>query len=244
MDAQTFAIEAVVEETHWWFVGRRRLFAAEIARLGLPADADVLDVGTSTGTNLRMLREQGYRNVAGLDSSAEAARWCMQKGLGNVRQGDVCALPYSDSTFDLVLATDVIEHVERDDIAVQELQRVLKPGGYALITVPAFQCLWGLQDEVAHHKRRYRMRPLLRLIEASGLGRVHSYHFNFLLFLPIWSARRIIGLSGKRLRSENELNSPLINAILSAIFRLDLVLARWLHVPFGVSALVVARKER
>jgi predicted rRNA methylase YqxC with S4 and FtsJ domains len=67
MNVATYAIEAKVEQTHWWFVGRRKLFASEIERLGLPQDAPILDVGTSTGTHLRMLTEQGYHNVCGLD---------------------------------------------------------------------------------------------------------------------------------------------------------------------------------
>ena len=69
MDLAAYAVEAEVEETHWWFVGRRRLFGREINGLGLSKEAPVLDVGTSTGTNLRMLAELGYRRVVGLDLS-------------------------------------------------------------------------------------------------------------------------------------------------------------------------------
>jgi len=108
MEAGAYEIEAEIEATHWWFVGRRRLFAAEIGQIGLDRDAAVLDVGTSTGTNLRMLRTLGYRNVEGLDASEEAIRFCAEKGFPRVRISDLCGMPFAPNAFDLVLATDVI----------------------------------------------------------------------------------------------------------------------------------------
>jgi SAM-dependent methyltransferase len=243
MDAATFAIEAAVEESHWWFVGRRLLFAREIGALGLRRDPRILDIGTSTGTNLRMLRNLGYRCVVGLDLSEEAVGYCEAKGLGPVRRGDVCALPFEDASFDLVLATDIIEHVADDGLALREIARVLASEGKLLLTVPAFASLWGLQDEVARHRRRYRMRPLLRAMASAGLVPLRRYHFNYLLFAPIWLTRRIIGFLGIRLGSEAELNTTLLNRVLSAIFRFDLATAPHFHPPFGVSILVVARKR-
>src|SRR6185312_16718168 len=105
MESTAYAIEAEVEATHWWFVERRRLFGRMIARMGLPSDARILDIGTSTGTNLRMLRDLGFTNFEGLDQSEDAIRWCADKGLGKVTAGDVCKLPFADESFDLVLAT-------------------------------------------------------------------------------------------------------------------------------------------
>ena len=243
MDLATYAVEAQAELAHWWFVGRRRLFAREIDRLRLPQSSPVLDVGSSTGTNLRVLREFGFRKVEAVDASEEAIRYCRDKGLGVVQQGDVCAMPFPQESFALVLATDVIEHIDDDGQALREIVRILRPGGYALITVPAFPSLWGLQDRVAHHKRRYRLRPLLARIEGAGLVVERSYHFNFLLFGPIWIARRLIDLFGIKLSSEGEINSPLLNRILSAVFSADIALAPLIHPPFGVSILVMARKE-
>jgi len=142
-----------------------------------------------------------------------------------------------------LLATDVIEHVDDDLLALQEVARVLKPQGFALITVPTFPSLWGLQDEVAHHKRRYRKNELLALIEKSGLQPLRNYYFNYLLFVPIWLARQIIKLTGAEFKSENEINSPVINRILTWIFRIDCLTAPLLRPPVGVSALVIAKKR-
>ncbi len=244
MDVGTYEIEAAYEESHWWFVGRRSLFLSEIGRLGLPKDARILDVGTSTGTNLRMLRDAGYTNVLGLDSSEESIRWTNAKGLPEVIKGDVCDLPFDRGSFDLVLATDVLEHVDDDARAVAEIARILKSDGHVLITVPSFKMLWGLQDVVAHHKRRYRMPQLLRLVESGRLSPTRSYYFNFILFLPILLARRLINILGINLRSEAEVNSPVLNRVLMGIFHADIATAPHLKPPFGVSALVMARAGR
>jgi SAM-dependent methyltransferase len=239
----TYAAEARIEATHWWFVGRRRLFAREIARLGVGRDARTLDIGTSTGTNLRMLRDLGYRHVTGLDFSIDAIRHCQEKGLGPVRQGDICALPFPDASFDLVLATDVIEHVDDDRRALAEIARVLAPGGVVLITVPTFPSLWGAQDRIAQHKRRYRLRPLAAKIEAAGFALMSRYYFNYLLFVPIWAARRIIDMLGITLKSEGDVNSALLNIALRIIFEADTITAPILRPPFGVSALAIARRR-
>lgn len=242
MDAATYAIEAIVEQNHWWFAVRRELFAREIGGLGLSSDARILDIGTSTGTNLRMLRELGFQRVSGLDSSEDAIRFCAAKGFGDVRKGDIHAMPFAPASFELVLATDIIEHVEDDEAALAEIARVLVPGGIALITVPTFPSLWGLQDRVAHHKRRYRLRRLVAAIRRAGLEPGRRYYFNYLLFVPIWAARRLIDLLGIELSSENEVNSPLLNVMFGAVFRFDALTAPLLRPPFGVSALVVGRR--
>lgn len=242
MDSANFAVEAEVEEHHWWFAGRRKLFARELARMGLNTSSSVLDVGTGTGANLRMLRDLDAGNVIGVDSSELAISYCQSKGLGVVRRGDICALPFADQSFEFVLATDVIEHVDDDSMALGELARVLRPGGKALIAVPAFESLWGLQDVVAHHKRRYRLRPLLQRMRAAGLAPRRYYYFNYLLFAPIWLARRLIDLLGVKRNSEAEFNSPLINRCLSAVFAVDTATASILHLPFGVSILAVGER--
>jgi SAM-dependent methyltransferase len=243
MESGVYEAEARVEASHWWFTGRRKLFSRTIRALDVgPRDA-VLDVGTSTGTNLRMLDELGFQNVTGLDASEDAVRFCAAKGLGQVRLGDITGMPFADETFSLVLATDILEHVDDDEAALAEVHRVLKPEGTTLITVPAFSSLWGFQDEVSHHKRRYRMKPLLERIRGARLEPVTTFYFNYLLFAPIWAARRLMKVAKPSIKSEAELNAPLLNRALGTIFDFDVASAAWLRPPFGVSLLVLARKS-
>lgn len=243
MERAVYAVEAEVEETHWWFTQRRRLFGRLIRALDLPSDARILDIGTSTGTNLRMLRDLGFTSYEGLDRSDEAVRWCAEKGYGKVTVGDVCSLPFPDQTFDLILATDIIEHVDDDVAALREIHRALKPVGHVLITVPAFRVLWGLQDEVSQHKRRYRAHELQERIDAVGLRACKRFYFNYLLFVPILCARSIIRGLGIRMQSENQVNSTVLNRILEYVFRFDVWTAPHLRPPFGVSYLALAKRR-
>jgi SAM-dependent methyltransferase len=236
-------VEAEVERSHWWFAGRRRLLARQIRRLALPSSACILDVGTGTGTNLRLLTELGFEDVTGVDASDDAVRLCAEKHPGLVEKGDACALPFPDASFDLVLATDVLEHLEDDGKALAELRRVLRPGGSALLTVPAFPSLWGLQDEVSHHRRRYRRRDFEQRLERSGLALRECFHFNYLLFGPIWLARQAIRCLGLRLDSENQVNTPVLNQLLGWVFGLDVWSAPRLRPPFGVSIFALAGRE-
>jgi SAM-dependent methyltransferase len=180
MDIVTYAVEGEAEATHWWFIGRRRVFARGIEKMGLPRSGRVLDVGTSTGANLRLLRDLGFHAIDGLDFSDEAIRFCREKGLGLVRHGDVCGIPVADQSFDLLLATDIIEHVDDDAKALGEIARVLRTGGKALITVPAFPMVWGLQDRVGQHKRRYRLQQLADRVARAGFVHRRQVLFQFL----------------------------------------------------------------
>lgn len=242
MKASVYAVEAEVEETHWWFAGRKTLFKKIIQDAGIAVHASVLDVGTGTGSNLRLLKTMGFTDVTGVDQSDDAIRFCAEKGLGVVKKGDVGDLPFKDNHFQLVLATDIIEHVEEMP-ALKELFRVLSPDGTALFTVPAFQMLWGLQDELSHHKRRYTKRQFERAIKNAGFKVVDSFYFNYLLFPPIWAMRQVIRLLNIKLESENQINTPWINRVLTALFHFDVWTAPRLKPPFGVSILVVARKQ-
>jgi SAM-dependent methyltransferase len=242
MEATSYSEEDEVEADHWWFRGRRKLFASILGRFGAVPNSRILDAGTSSGTNLRMLRDGGFTDFRGLEISPVAIEICARKGLGPVERGDICNMPFSPESFDFVLATDIIEHVDRDDLALKEIHRVLKPGAHCLVTVPAFQSLWGHQDIKSHHKRRYRQKPLLETIRAAGLTPVISYHFNYLLFPPIWLIRRLMNFIAHPTRAEAQMNSPQLNRLLYAIFRLDTLTAPLLHPPFGVSILVVCRR--
>lgn len=244
MELATLAVEAEVEATHWWFVGRRRLFARELTHAGLRTEDSVLDVGPGTGANLRMLRELRITAITGLDCNESAIRYCRAKGLGDVHRGDITAMPFDDCSFDFVLATDVVEHVDDDAAALREIARVLKDRGKALVAVPAFPSLWGLQDIVAQHKRRYRMQQLLIKMRKAGLEPRRYYYFNYLLFAPIWLARQLIALFAIKRNSEAEFNSSLINRCLAAVFALDIWTSPLLRPPFGVSILVLAEKAR
>jgi hypothetical protein len=122
------------------------------------------------------------------------------------------------------------------------VRRVLRPGGSAFISVPAFLALWGLQDDLAHHRHRYRREELLRLIRDAGLEEERTTYFNTFLFLPTWVGRRILRLISPRIHSEAQINAPGVNALLRWLFSAERHLLRWLDLPFGVSIFCLARR--
>src|SRR4051812_37279641 len=105
MDPNAYAVEAAVEQDHWWFVGRRALLRRLIERSGVARTASVLDIGAGTGGNLRLLRTLGFSFVVGIDRSLDAAGFCLSQGLLPVLLADAKGLPLRDQCADLVLAT-------------------------------------------------------------------------------------------------------------------------------------------
>lgn len=244
MEPDAYSIEAAIRDSHWWFVSRRRLFSSVIDGQCLKPTASVLDVGTGTGSNLSLLLGKNLGKVTAVDRCEQAIRvgGCFQRV--PIAVADACRMPFAANAFDFVMLTDVLEHLQDDLIALSEIARVLVPGGRVLITVPAFQSLWGPQDEVAHHLRRYTTKQLEASVKSASLTIVDRYHFNYILFVPIWLARALLRWLGVQVKSENAINTPFLNRILRLLFTLDVITARFLRPPFGVSILIVAEKSR
>ena len=170
MQSHHYPILYQVEETHWWYVGRRRIIQRLVEKICTTLNNPnprILDVGCGTGANLKMLA--AYGTAEGVDISPQAVDFCRERGLDSVKLGAAEQLPYENGSFDLVTALDVVEHLDDDVAGLREMRRVLRPDGRLLLFVPAFMFLWGVQDDVSNHRRRY---TLPRLLKRSGSGRV------------------------------------------------------------------------
>jgi len=239
----TYPILYQVEQSHWWHTGRRKIlagFVSEICRRVSDRRPRILDVGCGTGANLLMLSR--YGDAEGVDISDDALAFCRERGLDHVRKGAGEELPYEENTFDLVTAFDVVEHMDDDLAGLSEMYRVLRPGGHALIFVPTFMFLWGLQDDVSHHRRRYRLPELRRVLEQAGFEIERSTYANITFFLPILLIRKLMGLTGLKADTENNINVSAMNGIFGALFGAEGSILRYTNLPFGVSGLCVAKK--
>ncbi|NWF91930.1 MAG: class I SAM-dependent methyltransferase [Syntrophaceae bacterium] len=236
-----YQIEYEVEEFHWWFTVRRKLLKTLLSDILLSPGVLALDIGCGTGSNLRVFTSTGL-NVVGLDRSIRALRFSQKKFKFPLVNGDLNGLPFKNQSVGLIIAADILEHLDNDLIGVQELHRVLKKNGVLILTVPAFERLWGTQDVVTAHKRRYTKKEILMKLRRVGFKVLRASYFNFFLFLPIFLARRIIHLLGLTIQSENEINSPLFNFFLKTVFSLELPLLKSFSLPFGVSIFCVVRK--
>src|SRR6266481_3322354 len=161
--------------------------------------------------------------------------------------GDLGALPLAPAAFDVVLALDVLEHLDDDATALAEAARLLKPGATLVVTVPARPSLWGAQDVVSHHRRRYTKRTLRALFARAGLPAPELTYFNTLLFPPLaavrWLARA--GRLSAQPASDFEKNRPgLANELLARVFALECHLLRHLTLPIGASLLASVQASR
>jgi SAM-dependent methyltransferase len=244
MMEHTYPILFRLEQSHWWHVGRRKILAAfveEICRNVTDRRPRILDVGCGTGANLLMLSK--YGDAEGVDISEDALAFCRERGLDKVKLGAAEELPYDDGTFDLVTAFDVVEHIDDDLAGLSEMWRVLRPGGRVLLFVPTFMFLWGLQDEVSHHRRRYRLPELRRVLEQAGFEIERTTYANITFFVPILLIRKLMRLTGMNAASENNINVTAFNGILGGLLGAESSILRFMNLPFGVSGLCVARKR-
>ncbi|MFY1672452.1 class I SAM-dependent methyltransferase [Plantactinospora sp. WMMB334] len=194
MEATEIHKLAALEDTHWWYRERRALLARALRRLaagGRPAGR-ALDIGAAGGGNTRVLRAHGWQPVA-LEYSQEGARIAGERGLATIR-ADARHLPFGSAGLDLVVAFDILEHIEEDHLAVAEIRRVLRPGGTALIAVPCDMRLWSAHDVAVGHVRRYDRQSLPAVFAKAGLVVDELWSWNVLLRpVAAWRRRRSTG---------------------------------------------------
>lgn len=230
MEAAELKTLTEVEDRHWWYSERRSLLAGELRRL--PGPGVALDIGAAGGGNTRVLRAHGWRAVA-LEFAPTAAQVARERGIDVVR-GDARELPVRTGSVDLVTAFDILEHIEQDYLAAAEVTRVLRPGGTALIAVPADMALWSAHDEAVGHVRRYTRATLSDVVVKGGLVVERMWSWNVLL-RPVVAMRRK-SATGSDLDKVN----PLVNTGLKAIIAAE----RYLPVQSlpGVSLFLRARR--
>ena len=242
MMEHTYPILFHVEQSHWWYIGRRKIiarFVEEICRQVTDRRPRILDVGCGTGANLLMLSK--YGDAEGVDVSEDALAFCRERGLEKVRLGAAEELPYEAGEFDLVTAFDVVEHMDDDLAGIREMRRVLRPGGRVLLFVPTFMFLWGLQDDVSNHRRRYRLPELRRVLEEAGFEIERTTYANITFFLPILMVRKLMRLTGIKTDTENTINVTALNGVFGRLFGAESWFLKYMNLPFGVSGLCVAR---
>jgi SAM-dependent methyltransferase len=243
MDETFHAFEREVEDWHWWYRVRRQILDDKLAQLGLDrARARLLDIGCGTGGASLILSQ--YGKAVGVDRSPQSFAIARDRPYTHrVVASAGAPLPFADGSFDVVCALDILEHLDDDAAAARELWRVCKSGGSAVVFVPAFQILWGYNDEYSHHKRRYTESQLRSLLENAGFAVSQSGYFNAVLFLPTLAARLIQRALPKLTNGMEHSTRPTpLNEILTRVFQLELPLLRRRPLPFGTSAFVVGKK--
>jgi len=242
----------IEEDKHWWFAGRTWSLLNMLDRIIAPnGQKQVLDVGCGAGNMIHHLSR--YGQVIGIDNNPKPLAIAQQRGY-NVRQGGAEALPVDADSFDLVALLDTLEHCQDDMAVLRECRRACAPGGYLVVTTPAFMALWSHNDELNRHYRRYTAPELRRKLVTSGLEVVRLTYNNLLLSLPaaaLMVLRRAVGRQPKlgsphfddeSYQVEMEPAPALLNALLSAITWTEAQVLRWINLPAGTSLICIARK--
>ncbi|MDX1622707.1 MAG: class I SAM-dependent methyltransferase [Gemmatimonadota bacterium] len=244
MEREEYDRSYTLERGHWWFRGKREAVRALLRRIGTscPSPGEVvLDVGCGTGGALEVLGPPGF--AVGIDDHEEALLLARRRGRIRPVRATAVALPVASGSVDRLFLLDVLEHVPDDRSALCEVRRALRPGGTAVVHVPAHPSLWSPHDEVMHHVRRYRRSELVeKLVEAGLEPVVVTYTFAGIL-LPATVVRWWKRRSGGEIRADFGLVPRWANHALLGWQRCEAALLRRVSLPFGLSLAAVARPD-
>ena len=237
---------ADMETNYWWHIGKRYLVRSLVeCYFGEKRDLNILEIGCGTGGLTQTLISFG--DVTGFDISSEAVEFCKEKGLQNVLVQDVTKLdttPYNGK-FDLILALDVLEHLQDDVLAMKKVRDMLKDGGYFFVNVPAHKFLWSEHDEALEHKRRYHRVELTKKLKDAGFEIASNSYFVTLISPLIILYRMYGNIFGKSAypKTSYVLLPKVLNDLLVNLLKLEAKLVLRMHIPFGVTLNIVARKK-
>lgn len=244
MNSEEYANLERVEAGHWYYAGKRELVRGWIVRTRPPSVGDVLlDCGAGTGRFAKEMEQ--HCRILVLDDHEEALRLLRTRFKDEQTMslaGDQVPLP--DRSVDYVTALDVLEHVPDDAAVVGGFHRLLRPGGLAVVTVPASMALWSDWDVALHHFRRYDRAQLRALFPDETWEVVHVNYTNVAVYPAVWCVRRWrrwFPAKSSGARAEDRQPGDWVNKLLRWQFT---ALARWrVPMPFGVSLLLVAKKR-
>lgn len=245
MRDEQFQEMEMVEETHFWHKARREIIDAVLKKNALlNQNASVLEIGAATGANIRYFKHN-FKVIKGVELNSEAI------DIAKVKSPEIEIITgflpdnigYGDEKFDLIFLFDVLEHVENDHAALVQIKKRLTKGGHLVLTVPAYQFLFGVHDEQLYHFRRYNIYNLAKALKNSGFEIKFKSYFNFWLF-PLVLVSRLLEKISKKSSGyvARDDSSPFASKILYGIMRSEkYLLSLGIKLPFGSSVIMVAK---
>ena len=235
-----------VEKKHWWHCSRRDFIYKIIEANKTDKGIKILDIGCSTGVLIEKLAKLTNAEIFGIDVSDNAINACRDRGLINTRVMAGEKLDYENSTFDIVIASDCLEHIDDDKKALKEWCRVLKNEGKLIIFVPAFMSIWSELDQLSKHFRRYGRNELKLKLQSSRFIINRISFWNCMLFIPIFLSRFLYPILQKKTKMKynlGQLPNPFINRLLFSILKIENKILMKTNLPVGVSLFAICEKR-
>lgn len=243
--AQDFSWLHDVEDINFWFRARAK-FLKFLFKKYINSEVPVkfLEIGCGTGGILKIFSDFENVEIFGAEISLDYLN-LIKKELPNIElmQLDATKMPFTED-FDSIGAFDVIEHIEKDALVLENIYKSLKKEGLIFISVPQHQWLWSQDDEKAYHKRRYSRGELIKKVKDANFEIIFCSSFVFTL-LPFMAPSRLFKKNNKVNDSKAEFNlPPFINSVFYLLMMFDLFLVKiGFRLPFGGSLALVARKK-
>lgn len=243
MKATEYFRLARIENYHWWYRSIHQLLLNTLAQRVNPdrKKTIILDAGCGTGGLTEQLMQLG--KVIGVDISSLALKLA-KSGKAQYIHGSINGLPLVDSSADAITSVSVLYHRQvQDHKAIDEMARVVKPGGTIILVLPAFSWLYSTHDAAVHTKKRYTLAQAKRLMEKAGIHTVSArYIFSFLF--PTFLLKRLLERWIKPATSISDLTTvPVwLNRLLVWVCCLEWNITKHIPMPFGSSLLIVGVK--
>jgi len=241
VDPSEYTTMYEVEDHHWWYVGMRHITKTLLDHYVGKHIPMILDAGCGTGANLVLLGEYGV--AIGVDIEPAALELCRRRQLSRLIVGSVTRLPFADESFDMVTSFEVLYHlaVADDRQGLKEFARVLRPGGWLLLRLPAYNWLRGKHDLAVHTRHRYTTTEVKNKVTMAGFAIVGLSYANCLLF-PLAVAKRLMERVWPSGTGSDVGPPPPENRWLAAILSAEAAWLRQRSLPWGLSVVCLARK--
>jgi ubiquinone/menaquinone biosynthesis C-methylase UbiE len=248
MEADIYRQFYEFEKDHWWSKGMRHLCASAVNRYHIPDISHrILDIGCGTGEMTRSLNALG--KTYGADIADEAIAFCRKRGIKRLIRTSAQTAGLKDGVFSTVVAFCLIEHIDDDAAFLKEMSRIMERKGHIVILTSAFSFLWSEHDELAHHKRRYRLGQLKALMQENGFIVKKASYVNSFLFPVIAVIRmmqrffRIHTSSEKKFVLDFVKLPRLINSLFYALLVAESNIMKYIDLPVGVGILCIGQKS-
>lgn len=249
---EVFKILYEVEDTNFWFVSRNKIIQHLFKKYLGSRNNKILEIGCGTGYVLKGLEDKFINyQLVGSEIHIEGIKFAKER-LQKVQfiQLDATKMPF-ENEYDAIGAFDVLEHIEEDEKVMKEVYKSLKKEGLFFISVPQYQWMWSINDDIAYHKRRYNRNEMKEKLSNNGFEVLYISSFVFMLFPFMYFSRFFKQKNATEITDEvilkemNELQlNPIINAVFGLFMKIDVLLIKWnLSLPFGGSLITVARKK-